>query len=101
MTVSKSYFITAVLFFPCFGSRVARVSVLYHTFPVFSMFSKQKFSSRQPTQGRNSERRTDTFQIELFGTEQTVAGIAETGNDIAYFVQLLIHSTAVDFHIGM
>ena len=37
----------------------------------------------------------------LFGAEDTVAGVAETGDDIAVFVQLFVHGAAVDIHIGM
>jgi len=37
----------------------------------------------------------------LLCTKEPVSGITETGNDIAMFVKLFIHSSAIDGHIGM
>ena len=37
----------------------------------------------------------------LFCTEQTVAGVAETGHDIRVIVEIVVKCSGVDLHIGM
>ena len=37
----------------------------------------------------------------LLGAEDTVAGVAQAGNDVAVLVQMVVHRTGVDVHVGM
>lgn len=37
----------------------------------------------------------------LLGAEDPIAGVAQTGDDIAVVVELLIQSGAVDIHVGV
>ena len=37
----------------------------------------------------------------LLGAEDAVAGIAQAGNDVAVLVQVIVHRTHIDVHIGM
>jgi hypothetical protein len=37
----------------------------------------------------------------LFGAEQSVAGVAETGYDVTVLVELLVKRRAVDMHVRM
>ena len=39
--------------------------------------------------------------LPLLCAENTVAGIAQTRNDIALFVQAFVHAAAVDVHVRM
>ncbi len=41
------------------------------------------------------------FQVQLFRAEDSVAGVAETGNDIAMIVELLVLCSGKDINIGM
>lgn len=41
------------------------------------------------------------FQVQLFCAEDSVAGVAETGNDIAVIVEFLVLCSGEDINIGM
>ncbi len=42
-----------------------------------------------------------TGMVSLLGAKNTVARIAQPGNNIGVFIQFLVHSRHVDFHIGV
>ena len=40
-------------------------------------------------------------RTDLLGAEDPVAGIAQTGDDVALLIQVIVQSTGIDIHVGV
>ena len=50
---------------------------------------------------KKKKKHEDCMELELFGSENTVAGVAEARQNISVVVQALIERSRIDIHVGM
>ena len=43
----------------------------------------------------------DLEKTDLLGAEDPVAGVAQTGDDVALLIQVIVQSTGIDIHVGV